>query len=275
MNPEIGDMAEPEDGPVVPDEAVERATQRIVASYFREPEAERLHAALRGVVNTAETWRQIGDLRPHVQPFRDFGIAVLPELIDRLPQLHRFRDWLPTNWRDKPSLSLDAALQVINEGIPLIWVPRAVIVSDLLYARSIGGRLSLLANRMREISQDCLAVLTEITDPEFEELVPMASAAARALADGHPSPAQALAGNVLDTWMRDAVGRGVFRVTRQRNLYAQVTDDIEPVSDDTTLERFREVCVLAPVAVALREYRPPYDPVPVRFNRHATAHRVG
>lgn len=102
--------------------------RRIAASYLNESEAKRLRGALRGVVNAVETWRQIGDLRPHVQPFRDFGAAVLPELIEQfpqLPQLHRFRDWLPANWRDKPELSLDAALQVINEGIPLIWVPRA------------------------------------------------------------------------------------------------------------------------------------------------------
>jgi len=247
---------------------------RLTASHLSKSEAERLHAALRGVMNTAETWRRIGDLRPHVQPFRDFGTAVLPQLIDELPQLRRFRDWLPANWRDKPSLSLDTALQVINEGVPLIWVPRAVIVSDLLYIRSIEDRLNLLTEMMTAISQDCLAVLSEITDPEVRELVPMASAAARALGGGHPWPAQALAGNVLDTWMRDAAGRGVFGAIRERNLYGQVADKIHAVSDDTTLEFFREVCVLAPVAVALSQYRPS-DPVPVRFNRHATAHRVG
>ncbi len=274
MNSEIEDMTEPEDGPFVSSEAIDRAMRRIAASGLSESEAERLNAALRGVVNTIETWRQIGDLRPHEQPFRDFGTAVLPQLIEELPQLHRFRDWLPTNWRDKPSLSLDSALQVIREGIPLIWVPRAAIVSDL-FVRSAEDRLRLLASSVREISQDCLAVLSQISDPELRELVPMASAAARALEDGYPWPAQALAANILDTWMRDAVDRGVFRIIGHRRLYAQVADNIEAVSDDTTLERFRKVCVLAPVAVALSEYRPSYDPVPVHFNRHASAHRVG
>jgi|HubBroStandDraft_6_1064221.scaffolds.fasta_scaffold460506_1 hypothetical protein len=275
MNSEIEDIAEPEDRPVVPSEAIDRAMQRIAASYLSEPEAALLRAALRGVVDTAETWGQIGDLRPHLQPFRDFGTTVLPELVELLPQLHRFRDWLPTNWRDKPSLSLDLALQVINGGIPLIWVPRAAIVNELLYVLNPEDRLGILEENTRGISQDCLAVLSEITDPELGELVPMASEAVRALENGYPWPAQALAGNVLDTWIHDAVRRGTFGTIQPRGLYPQVRGKIEPVSDDTTLEFFREVCALAPVAVALTQFIPGYDPVPVRFNRHATAHRVG
>jgi len=56
---------------------------------------------LRSLVGSAERWRQVGDLHPYVGVFRDFGMSVLSQLIENLPQYERFREWIPQNWRDK------------------------------------------------------------------------------------------------------------------------------------------------------------------------------
>ena len=233
----------------------------------------RLQAALRGLVSSAEHWQRVGDLLPYAGVFRDFGMSVLLQVIENLPQYQRFHEWLPLNWRDKPELDLDMALQVINEGVPLIWVPRASIVSDLLRVRNSEMRSRILVNRHSAISGNCLTVLGEVSDPELTVLAEAAVEAAQALADAHFRSAQALASNILDTWMRDAVRRGVFNLTG-RVRYKEVRRQIQPLSNNTSLEFFREICVLVPVAVALEEYLPP-NPPPRIFNRHATAHSVG
>lgn len=60
------------------------------------------------------------------------------------------------------------------------------------------------------IAEDCLVVLGEIVAPELPPLTKLAAEAVIALRDGHRSGAQALAGNIFDTLLRDAAGRGVI-----------------------------------------------------------------
>jgi len=165
-------------------------------------------------------------------------------------------------------------LRVINEGIPLIWVPQASIVSDLLRAGNYEVRSRILVDWRTEISHNCLAVLAEVRDPELTALAEFAIEATQEVMDTRFRSAQALASNVLDTWMQDAARRGVFGNLTGKISYKKVRKGIPPLSDDTLLEWFRETCVLVPVAVALEDYWPP-APSPRTFNRHATAHNVG
>lgn len=237
-------------------------------------QAMNLQSALRGLNNSAEHWRSIGDLEPYSEAFRNFGMSALLELADALPEYRRFGEWLPRNWRDKPHLDLGAALEVINEGIPLIWVPNAGTVSDLLYSKNPNARSRILADRHAGIGDLCLTALGEVQDPELAPLAEFAGEAAEALVDSRFSSAQALASNVLDTWIRDAAERGVFGDSGRWSGYREVKTQIRPLANDTPLEWFREICVLVPLAVALSDYMPG-DPTPSIFNRHATAHRVG
>ena len=86
--------------------------------------------------------------------------------------------------------------------------------------------------------------------------------------------AQALAGNIFDTLLRDVTRRGViFDEPLGYFRYDKVSKRIMPVTDETLIRRFRADCVLAAARPALAAYDPS-DPPPARFVRHATAHRA-
>lgn len=76
----------------------------------------------------------------------------------------------------------------MNDGIPLIWVPRSSVVSELMHAESAGAREEILAEARQEIVDDCLVALAEISDPDLLPLHELAAAASWALRDGHCSP---------------------------------------------------------------------------------------
>ena len=65
--------------------------------------------------------------------------------------------------------------------------------------------------------------------------------------DGYRSSAQALAGNIFDTLLRDATRRGVIFTGPPAGYfkYDKVRKQITPVSDDTVIRRFRADCVLS------------------------------
>jgi hypothetical protein len=274
MSHEVGGTPEPAEDELALERAIDQTVNQTEIAGDGERDNAQLQAALRGLISSAEHWERVGDLHPYIGVFRDFGLSVLSQLIDNLPQHQHFREWLPQNWIDKPELNLGMALQVINEGVPLIWVPRASIVSDLLRARHSEVRSRILVDRHIEISRNCLTVLGEVSHPELTELAEFAVEATQALGDARYRSAQALAGNILDTWMRDAARRGVFGNLTGWIKYKQVRAGIRPFSNDTSLEFFREICALAPVTKAL-EHHNPDDPPPTIFNRHATAHNVG
>jgi hypothetical protein len=193
-----------------------------------------------------------------------------------IPALERIRPailgWLPANWQDTPGIRLTEAVTVINDGIPLIWVPRAAIAADLVSAPGAAARAAILVAASAEISDDCSAVLAEITRPELKPLAALAARAALALRADLPEPAQALAANVFDTCLREMASRGtILQPVSNRGWYGRVRKQIEPVGDETLLTEFRQACVMAPVLPALEDYMPG-NPPPGTFARHATAH---
>jgi hypothetical protein len=181
-------------------------------------------------------------------------------------------EWLPANWRDTPGILLTEAVTVINDGIPLIWVPRAAIVTDLVSAQGAAARAAILVVASAEISDDCSAALAEITRPELKPLAALAARTACSLRAGLPEPAQALAANVFDACLREMASRGtILEPVSNRSWYGRVRKQIEPVEDETLLTEFRQACVMAPVLPALKDYMPG-NPPPGTFARHATAH---
>jgi len=213
MSDGVGETSESSRGESTLERAVEQAADQIESQGDSNQEIARLQVALRGLVSSAEHWQCVGDAFPDIRQLRDFGMSVLLQVVEDLPQYRRFQEWVPPNWRDKPELDLDMALKVINEGIPLIWVPAAGTVSTLLRARNSEMRARILVDRCAGISRNCLTILGEVRDPELTVLAEAATEAAQTLAEGHFRSAQALASNILDTWMRDAVRRGVFNLT--------------------------------------------------------------
>lgn len=247
------------------------AMQKIIPGNLQEDQRRR--DALRGLAMAAEAWTEVADLLPHLGLIQSFTAAVLDQAIRELPHLENFQDWLPPNWLPKPELNLAAAMTVLESGIPLIWVPPAPVVSDLLAARDPDERNGILTDRIGFISEHCLEVLDEVTEPRLEPLARMAKQSVASLELGLPGPAQALAANIFDTWLYEARNRGIlFQPSGPASVYAQLRKHVGPVSAEILLRRFREVCVLSPAAAALVDYKPPGGPSPPQFSRHATVH---
>jgi hypothetical protein len=216
--------------------------------------------------------KQILDTQLQLNAFRQFARSI-PQLI-RLPTLNLPEDWYPPNWEGVADLDIDAAISIVlDEGVPLVWVPGPAIVAQLVSAPDADARADILLSLRDEIAGDCIAVLAEIGAPELKPLAELAVEAVTALRSGHPSGAQALASNVFDTLLRDSARRGVIFAGPPVGYfkYDKVRKQIQPVSDNTAIGRFRSACVLSAALPALENYDPS-DPPPPRFVRHATAH---
>lgn len=131
--------------------------------------------------------------------------------------LEQLRDAAPPNW--SPDIDEEKALSVVlDEGIPLVWVPRADIVDAVLSVEERNARLDLLAERQRLIVDDCRAVLAATNHESLGSQVPLASKAVEALASGHFEAAQALAVVVTETAVAQAIS-GSYEVVKRQVLF--------------------------------------------------------
>lgn len=146
------------------------------------------------------------NLGPHLEVFRDFARLAVPPLI----KLDIPTDWYPSNWGEVPDIGSVVGI-TLDEGVPLVWVPRAAIVAELVAAPDADARDRLLVSLLNEIAEDCTAVLGEITAPELRPLGEVAVDAVAALRCGHRPSAHALAGNVFDTLLRCHTARRDLR----------------------------------------------------------------
>jgi hypothetical protein len=182
----------------------------------------------------------------------------------------QLRAGAPPNWQfgeDWPKLTMISET-VQQDGIPLAWVPRGDIVVGLVHAEGIEGRRAILADREADIVQDCFTCLDDVHAPELAELVTNAREAVRVFQDQHAKPAQALATVVLDAVLRLLFAAPNFS-------YGGIRRQLAEVWDNAPLRYMRSALVLAAIPGALEQFWPDRgDPVPVRFNRHASAHTV-
>ncbi|MFV2172411.1 hypothetical protein ACFHW2_11485 [Actinomadura sp. LOL_016] len=95
---------------------------------------------------------------PEIDPFENLreSLAVLGTSLQEkfqadLSQLgekaHQFlKRHFPANWHELPFDDFDAVFRIVtDEGIPLVWVPRAEIVEDLVGAPDEDARRAILA----------------------------------------------------------------------------------------------------------------------------------
>jgi hypothetical protein len=216
-----------------------------------------LHSTIRGLLGVAQQWASTGDDQPYLNQFRQFGISAMSRLTEDLTTIQGLHSRLPVNRQDESELDITATLDIINYGIPLIWAPSWQVVEALLRSpqREFGA---LLSHRRHVISEDCVKTLAQVTEPGLSAHVKMAINAAIDLSTGDPRATQALAANILETWLRDASGREFF----------------SHLTGVTPTNLLRLLFVLTPVAVAfgMHDFQ---DLPPDRFNRYATAFNVG
>lgn len=182
-------------------------------------------------------------------------------------------NWWPPNW--PKDIELDAMQVILNdEGLPLVWVPRAEIVTEVLAAEGRDERVAVLVARRAEVADDCRAVLTEIAHPRLLPQRRLLAAAVKALDKGHDEAAQSLAVLVAETAVLQAAAAGhIDGVAKHSKLYERVKDAVRVDLDEAPAWLLRVAASLAPVAGFFTPFFPHKgDPVPAGMSRHVTVH---
>jgi hypothetical protein len=172
----------------------------------------------------------------------------------------RLLENLPQNWpRDS---RLNNASRVLDDGIPIVYVPRAEIVREILEQDDYESRARIVADNRVDISDDCGAALDSrplhFTVADLSGLVHEAVAVLRV---GRFAAAQSLAVNVSDHIVR--------RTMDPKWKYRQIVDTINESSFEDEL---LNVSLAFRPALPFYAFWPFGSPPPPQLNRHCTVH---
>ena len=161
---------------------------------------------------------------------------------------------------------IDKIISIIqNDGLPLVWVPRAQIVTEVLAASGPAARVRVLIDHANEVVEDCDIVLGAVTHSSLAGQVPLAKRAVDAFSSGHHEAAQALAVVVTET----AVARAIS--DKYKKVKSQVLFD--PNLVPYTELRLR--AALAPIDPFYTAwYATSGAPAPQALSRHVTVHQA-
>jgi hypothetical protein len=181
-----------------------------------------------------------------------------PELLALLEQMRRE---LPDNWPEY--VDLDDITDVIqDDGIPLVWVPPAHVVDEVLDALDRTSRVEVLLSHIDELIPDCRRVLADVHTDRLQRQLPLAPRALDALEQGHHEAAQALAVVVIDATIHGWI-KGNFKVLKKK-----VHFDPEEVPYDLV----RLQAAIAPLRNFKQDYYLDETTRPSGLNRHVTVH---
>jgi len=127
------------------------------------------------------------------------GISLAMAQIDWAAVARAWERAKPANW-EPLSLSQWERLPEVafGDGIPIAWVPRRELLTQLLSAADRAERIQLLVEHESVILADCAACLEECTESSLADEVTMAVQALRAFQDGHAEAAQSHAVSVAN-----------------------------------------------------------------------------
>jgi|GEM_PF-4428718 hypothetical protein len=171
-------------------------------------------------------------------------------------------DALPPNWAD---VDLGAAVDLAEQGWPIVWVPRSDVVAELVAASTDDERDAILVAEAATVVEDVLTALTAVAGPGESAIADALREAAASALDGRWIACQATTAVTLDTL--------VGAETLIKRHLATIAERYS--ADDVALYEMRLALILRAVPPAFAEFRVHRgDAVPSRFNRHATVHRV-
>jgi len=117
------------------------------------------------------------------------------------------------------AFSRHLARLLMDEGIPLAWVPERSLLVRILEAPDAASRRRIIGSQWERITGDCIRQLELPRSASFQRDAEFVLLAARALQAGHPAAAQAVAANTLDSLLRqylDATARKAAITQRAR-----------------------------------------------------------
>jgi hypothetical protein len=171
----------------------------------------------------------------------------------------------PDNWRRNPPPDWDALVRTAGSGIPVVWVPRQVVLDEVLASSTYEVKMDVLRRNQEEVLDDCMsAAATVDADPlkDVQCAVIEAVAAARA---GFGTAAQALSASAISDLLETALGHRSFGAVRTSFKGVEASE--------TPLMDFRHLLAMQAALPAIENYESVRG-VPSRFNRHASAHGV-
>jgi len=172
----------------------------------------------------------------------------------------------PPNWLGDEIIELPDNLEtlLLDEGLPLAWVPPRPVLEKVFEASTAGDRRRVLSDNWRGIVAACLEQLKSIDEPELHEYAEFAVEAAESLRDGRWRASQALSANLMDSILHRS-----FDKASKKKLTDQKT------RIDWENYPIRPALVLGGIWGSYSEYWASNgDPIPRRYTRHASAHGV-
>lgn len=176
----------------------------------------------------------------------------------------------PENWREASSdIRLeDVESILVDEGIPLMWIPGPKVLAALLDAETPSGRRSVVSRRWKGVVSDCERTLESINHAELLDERDFALSCVYALRDNHVRPAQALSATLLDTVLSHLDKETRKELTDNRYNRNGVRFNLDDY-------KIRAALVFAPVWCAhARFFVSQGDPIPRSFGRHPSVHAV-
>jgi hypothetical protein len=207
------------------------------------------------------------------EAMRGFHDIRWPLITEQLkPLLERFREaWersLPPNWDGcgDPD-GVEKLVEFMEEtGWCLVWTPRWSVIEALLAAGS-EARADVLHGHEEEILADLESCLAEADQPEVEELEAASVEAIKAYRNETVIPAQTAATAVLTTAIHVHFGIPTFPEAREKFG--------EKKAMEASIQQFRLRAILRVAYYAIAEFHgKDGESMPVKFNRHASVHRV-
>ncbi|NEK96615.1 hypothetical protein GCU67_20950 [Modestobacter muralis] len=178
-----------------------------------------------------------------------------------LAALERVREQLPVNWPAGIEIE-DVTAVIQDDGIPLVWVPPAAVVDEVLDAPDRGARVSVLLSHTDELLRDCRRVLADVNADRLQRQLPLAPRALDAIEQGHHEAAQALAVVVTDATIAGWI------IGKFEKLEKQVHFDPE----ETPFDEWRLKAAVAPLRNFKQRYFAGQGTRPTGLNRQVTVH---
>lgn len=216
-------------------------------------------ATIGPVVDTARM------LQPLLDTYNQTFVGAFAGLMETLAPIYAR---MPQNWpHPSNGENLDEFFAILDEGIPLAYVPRPTIVTELLEAPDYESRVGVLTSRTAEIIEDCRAALNaHPLHLDVANLRPLMEEVLSVLRLGYPASAQSLAVCISDA---------LLHRTLQTRRYLKIIKRIESAGLDDVFYTgvYRFELALRPVISFLNDWDSlSDDPPPDRLSRTATVH---